>query len=125
MRAGRKFAAVPSSFVPDRFDLFDEQLATHLAKTIVSNTVLPVASPSRFSGRAVMKRCLMTMCSAALAVVATLAQQEKDCAACAHSPRTRPTLEVTMNFIQDMLNGQGAVDYISTYEEGAGWDQIG
>lgn len=71
-----------------------------------------------------MKRCLITMSVAFLAVGAALAQEKK-----AAPPPPKPTddgpnLEVTMKFIQDKVNSVGLmkyVEYIHDNKTGADW----
>jgi len=58
-----------------------------------------------------MKRCLMTMCFAALTVSAALAQGKNNVPPPPKPADDGPNLEVTMKFIQDKLNSIGPVNY--------------
>ncbi|MGA8763170.1 MAG: hypothetical protein WB562_09925 [Candidatus Sulfotelmatobacter sp.] len=68
-----------------------------------------------------MKRFFMTMCLAAIATSAALAQQTKTV-----SPPKRAndgtSLEVTMKFIQDNLNAVGPMNYVTYYRDNAAGD---
>jgi hypothetical protein len=76
-----------------------------------------VATKNLFRENAAMRRCLMTMCFAALAVSATLAQEKKTV-----PPPPKPadegrSLEVTMEFIQEKLGAIGPVNYRLHYHD--------
>jgi hypothetical protein len=60
-----------------------------------------------------MKRCMMTICFAALAVSAALAQEKKNVPLPPKPADDRPSLEVTMKFIQDKLNAVGPVNLVA------------
>jgi len=71
----------------------------------------------------VMKSFLMTMCFAALAVSAALGQQKKTLPPLP-KPDQGPSLEITMKFIQDKLNGIGPLNYLANGHnnvEGMDW----
>jgi hypothetical protein len=59
-----------------------------------------------------MKRCLMTVCLAAVTVSAALAQQKKTAPALPKPDDNAPSLEVTAKFIQEKLADQGAMNYV-------------
>jgi hypothetical protein len=61
-----------------------------------------------------MKRCMMTMCIAALVVSAASAQSKKAVPPPPKPADSGPSLEVTMKFIQDKMNDQGTVGYVTT-----------
>jgi hypothetical protein len=59
-----------------------------------------------------MKRFLMTICLVVLAVSAALAQGKKSVPPPPKPAHDGPSLEVTMKFIQDKINGIGPVSYV-------------
>jgi len=72
----------------------------------------------------VLKVCLMTMCFAALAVSTALAQEKKAVPPPPKPADEGPSLQATMKFIQDKLNGIGPVNYITyVHDDVAGNDQ--
>jgi hypothetical protein len=81
---------------------------------------VPAESPykNRLEGKTMVKRHLMTMCVAVLAVSAALAQEKKTVAPPPKPADEGPSLEATMKFIQDKINGQGDVTRFSTFNGG-------
>ncbi len=72
-----------------------------------------------------MKRWLLAVCFAIVAVSAALAQEKKNVSA-AKPADEGPSLEVTMKFIQDKLNDVGPVDFvIYRHNDIQGDDDIG
>src|SRR5208282_5606509 len=61
-----------------------------------------------------MKRCLIAMCFAVLAVSASIAQEKTAVLPPPKPADGGPSLEITMKFIQDQLNDQGTVRYAVT-----------
>jgi hypothetical protein len=96
-------------------DFFDEQLANRLVKAVVPAVELCGGGrkPERsLKKRAVMKRCLTTMCFAALAVSAALAQEKNASPPPPKPAADGPSLEVTMRFIQDKINDLGPANFV-------------
>jgi hypothetical protein len=70
-----------------------------------------------------MKRCLMTVCCAALAVSAALAQQKKTAPPLPKPADAGPSLEVTMKFIQEKVTEQGKLNFaVLTHDDITGED---
>jgi hypothetical protein len=61
-----------------------------------------------------MKRCLITICFAVLALGAALAQDKKAAPTPPSPSEKGPSLESTMAFVQDKVNGIGKVGYAQT-----------
>lgn len=71
-----------------------------------------------------MKRCLITVCSAILAVSGALAQEKKNVPPPPKPADDGPSLEVTMKFIQDKLNDVGPIifaNYLHDDATGNNW----
>jgi hypothetical protein len=69
-----------------------------------------------------MKRCFITICLAVLALSAALAQEKKTVPPPPKRANDGTSLEVTMKFIQDKLNGIGPVSHVVYYHDTAAGD---
>ena len=71
-----------------------------------------------------MKRCFITICLAVLALSAALAQEKKTVPPPPKRANDGTSLEVTMKFIQDKLNGIGPVSHVVYYHDTAAGDHL-